>query len=124
MKKYFAFGLVGVALVVLAMSLSWGVNPQGSGGGDYIALSSGGDGIAFYGTATHGYTVMATCEDWPGYHPSTTATGNNWYILRIDVNKKGWYDLCDGCQSQSGGYWDGVNGHRRDFCVGPGCPCF
>jgi hypothetical protein len=114
-KKYIILGLAGVALVVIALSLSWG--------------SGGGDAIAFYGTATHGYTVMAHCDLYPNYYPSTTATGENWYILRIAEDKRGWYDLCDGCQNIEGGYWDGQNGMRRDFCVEPEpgstheCPC-
>jgi hypothetical protein len=121
MKKYFILGIVVVAVV--AVWLSWSQ-------GQMVPDGSGGDLIAFYGTAKEGRIVTA-CKQ-PNGMPckSTTATGANWYILRLPTEDPIWYgtyivDDGTGCTPQEG-VWNQLHwGTRIDFCTGEPseCPC-
>jgi len=106
-RKYILPGIVVVALVALWLSFSSGqVGTQGAGQPT----------LAFAGTATAGWEVVA-CK-LPDFEPCYRATADsaNWYAIYIPAGLAGMYHLSDGCENFQR-FWNGVTIERVDFCI-------
>lgn len=117
MKKYFILGIIVIALVAIWLILpSAQMGPRGAGP----------PAVAFYGTATTGFTVTAC--GYPQHFPCFEDIAEfNYYLIYIPQGNEGYYEIGDGCQTKYAG-WDGDNPQKVDFCVNypgqPECPCY